>query len=485
MNNRKEAKQLLINTALIAFGNLGAKLISFLLLPLYTSILTTSDYGIYDFIITISTFLTPVVSLSLYESLFRFLIEAKQKEDDEKVKNVISCSILLTLICEVIYFGISMIIFFISKINYIPILTLYVVSGILYLFSISLLRGIGQVKFYALYSGIKNALQVLFSYVSVAKLNLGINGLLFATIITSFGISIVIFIHFRLWKYISIRKENLKMTKDLIRYSLPLVPDSVGTTIVGMADRIVVKGFLGNSENGIYSIAHKFPSMIEVVYHFFMTSWNESASRVYENSKENVKKIKEYYQELYGFTKRFIIGAVLVLLACMPLLFKILIKGDYVKAFEYVPILVIAQLLNCIANFYSGILIANKDTKKIAESTLIAAGINIILNLSLVFLLGMYGVLIGTLISNIVLVLIRKSNSDKYIKLDENYKYLLITICIFIIILLLYDYNNIYKCIVAVIISIIYFIITNNNFILMIFKWIKSKISKKKEENVS
>lgn len=484
MNNKKETKRLLINTALIAFGNLGAKLISFLLLPLYTSILTTSDYGIYDFIITISTFLTPVVSLSLYESLFRFLIEAKQKDDNKKVKNVISCSIILTIICEIIYFVISIIIFWISKINYIPILTLYVISGILYLFSISLLRGIGQLKFYALYSGIKNALQVLLSYISVAKLNLGINGLLFATIITSFGISIAIFIHFKLWEYISIRKENFKMAKDLVKYSLPLVPDSVGTTIVGMADRIVVKGVLGNSENGIYSIAHKFPSMIEVIYHFFMTAWNESASRVYESSKENQEKIKEYYQELYKFTQRFIIGAVLGLLAVMPLLFKVLIKGDYIRAFEYIPILLIAQLLNCIANFYSGILIANKDTRKIAKSTLIAAGINVILNISLVFFLGMYGVLIGTLISNIVLVLIRKNNSDKYIKLDENYKYLLITICVFVIILLLYDYNNIYKCIVAIIISIIYFFVTNNMFILMVFQWIKRKVSKKKEEKV-
>lgn len=484
MNNKKETKRLLINTALIAFGNLGAKLISFLLLPLYTSILTTSDYGIYDFIITISTFLTPVVSLSLYESLFRFLIEAKQKDDNKKVKNVISCSIILTIICEIIYFVISIIIFWISKINYIPILTLYVISGILYLFSISLLRGIGQLKFYALYSGIKNALQVLLSYISVAKLNLGINGLLFATIITSFGISIAIFIHFKLWEYISIRKENFKMAKDLVKYSLPLVPDSVGTTIVGMADRIVVKGVLGNSENGIYSIAHKFPSMIEVIYHFFMTAWNESASRVYESSKENQEKIKEYYQELYKFTQRFIIGAVLGLLAVMPLLFKVLIKGDYIRAFEYIPILLIAQLLNCIANFYSGILIANKDTRKIAKSTLIAAGINVILNISLVFFLGMYGVLIGTLISNIALVLIRKNNSDKYIKLDENYKYLLITICVFVIILLLYDYNNIYKCIVAIIISIIYFFVTNNMFILMVFQWIKRKVSKKKEEKV-
>ena len=92
MNNKKETKRLLINTALIAFGNLGAKLISFLLLPLYTSILTTSDYGIYDFIITVNG-RKDTVTLSYEEykkmkahiELLELLAEA---EDDVKNKRM-------------------------------------------------------------------------------------------------------------------------------------------------------------------------------------------------------------------------------------------------------------------------------------------------------------------------------------------------------------------------------------------------------------
>ena len=78
-----EKKRLLKNTGLIAIGNFGAKMISFLLLPLYTSILTTEEYGTYDFIVAVSTFLLPVVTVSMHEAMFRFIIDT-----GNKVKNL-------------------------------------------------------------------------------------------------------------------------------------------------------------------------------------------------------------------------------------------------------------------------------------------------------------------------------------------------------------------------------------------------------------
>ena len=48
-----ENVRLLKNTVIIMLGNFGTKLISFLLLPLYTSILSTEEYGTYDFILAI------------------------------------------------------------------------------------------------------------------------------------------------------------------------------------------------------------------------------------------------------------------------------------------------------------------------------------------------------------------------------------------------------------------------------------------------
>ena len=69
-------RELIKNTIIVAIGKFSTQIISFLLLPLYTSILTTSEYGIYDFLITVAVFLVPMITLLLEESMFRFLMDA-------------------------------------------------------------------------------------------------------------------------------------------------------------------------------------------------------------------------------------------------------------------------------------------------------------------------------------------------------------------------------------------------------------------------
>ena len=57
-----ENKRLIKNTGIIAIGNIGTKLISFLLLPLYTTLLSTAEYGTFDYIISIATFCVPFIN---------------------------------------------------------------------------------------------------------------------------------------------------------------------------------------------------------------------------------------------------------------------------------------------------------------------------------------------------------------------------------------------------------------------------------------
>ena len=85
MNQKTE---LLKNTVIIALGKLGTQVVSFLLLPLYTSKLTTNEYGTYDFLVTLSVFLLPIITLLMDESMFRFLIDAESKKEKKKIISV-------------------------------------------------------------------------------------------------------------------------------------------------------------------------------------------------------------------------------------------------------------------------------------------------------------------------------------------------------------------------------------------------------------
>ena len=80
-----ERRRLIKNTGIIAIGNISTKLVSFFLLPLYTAVLSTAEYGAYDYIISIATFCVPFVSVLMDESIFRFLIDCKTELDKKKI----------------------------------------------------------------------------------------------------------------------------------------------------------------------------------------------------------------------------------------------------------------------------------------------------------------------------------------------------------------------------------------------------------------
>lgn len=74
---------LIKNTIIFTLGNLGSKLISFFLIPLYTNALTTAEYGVVDLVATVGTVAVPLLTLNICESVMRFALD----EDANTKKN--------------------------------------------------------------------------------------------------------------------------------------------------------------------------------------------------------------------------------------------------------------------------------------------------------------------------------------------------------------------------------------------------------------
>ena len=144
-----EKNRLIRNTGIIAIGNLSNKVVSFLLLPLYTALLSTEEYGIIDYIYTLSAFIVPFVTLLMDEAIFRFLIDCKTKEDKAKVISCCTFIVCLGLIVLMII-GIPILNFF--NYTYGFILLSYVVSSSISMMVSALLRGIGHTDQYAVFN---------------------------------------------------------------------------------------------------------------------------------------------------------------------------------------------------------------------------------------------------------------------------------------------------------------------------------------------
>lgn len=472
-----ENKRLLKNTGLIAIGNLGAKVMSFLLLPLYTSILTTTEYGTYDFIVAVCAFLFPVVTLSMNEAMFRFIIEGG--DDENNFKQSVSHSFILQLL-GIGVLGVVMLVVsrFYSPINCLYI-WLYVGANALYSFSTYMLRAVGKTKIYTVISLVKTSLQLGMNVFTIAVLRWGLNGLLFSLCLSEVISFFLVFIPNKLWKHISIKHLSKERMKLMLTYSLPLVPNTLCSQIINLSDRIVISAFMGKASNGVYAVSYKFPNMIETVYHYFYLAWSESASRVVKQGKEAAK---EYYQKLHDVLDNLIYSVVLMLIAGMAIMFRVFIRGDYLSGFEYVPVLAFSMYFNCMGKFYSGIYSALKKTKVLAVSTVIGAVLNIAINVAFIHFIGLYAAAISTLVSEIVVVVVRKIKLKKDVDIKMSALNILLKLLMAGAVMVLYSYDEWWKIFLSIAIVGVYALIVNRAVIMQIVEKLMAKIKPKKAE---
>lgn len=469
-----EKSRLIKNTGLIAIGNFGAKMVSFLLLPLYTSILTTEEYGTYDFIVAVSAFLAPIATMSMQEAMFRFIIDSGNKGEEFKkiITNALSIVTAGILVLGVALLGTGVILG-LENCQYI---WLYISAGALYSFSNNILRGLGEIKKYAIVSSAKNIMQLMINVLVVAVFRWGMTGLLFSMCVSEIIAFVVVAIEVRIWREINLKYISSSTIKPMLKYSLPLIPNALCAQIINMSDRLVISGFMGASANGIYSVSYKFPNMIETVYHYFYTAWSESASRVFAKGKE---KAEEYYQSLHKTISDMMFSVIILMIAGMPIMFRIFVRGDYIKGFDYIWILLLAMYFDCLAKFYSGLFTALKKTDVMAVSTLIAAIINLVVNIALIKFIGLYAAAGSTLLADMVLVFIRKIKLKEYIELKSDYRAIVIKGVIAVAVIMLSSYDNWLRIGASIIIAGGYTLIVNKSIIMSVCGAFSKKILKK------
>ena len=170
----EKKKKLLLNTVIIGIGKFSSQIIVFLMLPLYTSHLSTGEYGTYDSLIAIATFLTPFITMLFEESMFRYLIEYRNSEKKSKVISNTLIFCILSLICfSILYFIFCLFVDFEYKEYFI----VYIIFNVLYSISNAVARGLGKIKEYSISNFIANVLMVVFNLISILILKLGVPGL--------------------------------------------------------------------------------------------------------------------------------------------------------------------------------------------------------------------------------------------------------------------------------------------------------------------
>lgn len=462
-------KDLVKNTFIISLGKFSTQILSYLLLPLYTSILTTSQYGVYDFLVTAAIFLVPFITLLIEESMFRFLIDADSQKEKE---NIITNTIIYTIVSAAIWCSLIGLILYLVKYEYALVFVLYVISCMFITLMNSLARGMSKIKLYSLSNFILSIITLGLNILFIAYFRFGVNGLLYSTIIANFAASLFLVFILKIWRYVSFKSIDKKQLKKMIKYSIPLVPNSVGWTIINVSDRILVTLFLGPSANGIYSIANKIPNSIHSVAGFFFTAFKENASKAIK--KEEYEK---YYNSIHVNVHNIFYSICILLLTSMFIIFPILINSSYNAAYKYIPILIISLYYGNMAGFYGSLFVAFKETKIVGTSTLIGAIINIVINIIFIKTIGLYAAVISTLVSNVIVNYYRKHKIKEYVKLDGIKGFYLDAIFMIIACIIFYI-GNTYISIITLVLAVTYAAYLNKDIIESFIREFKNKKKK-------
>ena len=465
-NFMNQKKELIKNTLIISIGKFSTQLVSFLLLPLYTSLLTTSEYGAYDLLNTISIFLIPCVTLLMEEGMFRFLIDAK---NDKDISEIMSATGLYYLVSFIVWSILILIVGALIIYPYTIWLIFYILASLLSSLAGASSRGMSKFKIYSLFCFLSSFATILLNIIFILGFKMGLSSLFLSYIIGNSIVSIWLLIKIKFTKYLRFEYMNRKKLKEMVKYSLPLVPNSISWNAISLTNRLLITNVLGESINGIYSIGNRFPTIINTCYSYFNLSWKESASKVL-----NDKDKDEFYNSVYINLKHFLICVSILIIAVLPFVFNLLVKNNYRDAYFYIPIMIIAVYFSNLSNFCSGIFSAYKDTKILAKTTIVATIINLVISFLLIKKIGLYATVLATLVSYFVIYIYRNYRLRKYLILRKD-KYVPLSMLVLLIVTALYYTNNYLLYTLGLVIGLCYSYYLNKSFVKIILNKLKRR----------
>ena len=388
------------NTLILSFGTVVPKFVSVITLPILTGFLTKADYGTYDLVISMVTLLLPVATLQMQAAAFRFLIEARgeQQRQNAIVTNILVVSTVLSL-------GVLTVVFL--MLYSLPLTIRFLVCGY-YLLDIlvatlrQVARGVSKNTVYSASVLVNSVAEGLGILGFVMLVQCGLTGALLASLIGQ-GASLVLLVFgVKIFSYIDFGMLSVDVTKELVAYSWPLIPNSLSSWAISMSDRLVLTAMLGIEASAIYAAAIKIPNMLGIFQSAFTLAWQENASLASGDSDREL-----YYTKVFDTVFRLAAGGLGLLIAASPAIFALLIQGDYADSYVHMNILFLGALASSMSSFLGGIYIAHMKTKEIGATTLAVAVINIIVEIALVPFFGIFAASFAYTLSFIALAIYR------------------------------------------------------------------------------
>ena len=400
--------RLLSNTVLFGISTFSSKVLSFLLTRLYTTYLDATSFGIVDLVVASSNLLIPLVSLGISNAVIRFGLEKGISKQHVFTGGLVAIGsgFGVLLACIPLIGQISLLQ------GNVLLMYVYVLISCLRTLCCQFVRAKLYTKLYAI-DGILSTLYTLgFNILFLVGLQMGTTGYLLS-IICADALSVVFLsIVAKLWRYIQFKGFDFSLYKQMLRYSLPLVPALMFWWVTNASDRYFISYMWGADENGLYAAAYKIPTIVTIMSTIFTEAWQLSA--VTEGQGLGRER---FFSQVYSavLSISFLAGGCLIF--ADKAIMHVLVAPDYFIAWRYVPVLIISAVFASLVTFLNSVYMVEKKSKLSLLTIMVGAIANIGLNFLLIPRFGPNGAAFATFLSYMLVFVIRVLNTRHFIRI--------------------------------------------------------------------
>ena len=370
-------KQLAKNTLIVALSRVSSVLAIFLVLPIYTKYLSTEEYGFFDLVTTYGALLAPIIMLRLEVAIFRWLVDVRK--DMVGTSRVIANVFQIMALCIAAFTMVYLPFALLTDLQYAGLIYGYLVLFALSSTALQISRGLGRIKEFAIGGIIAGVSSLGIGAALVLVFDMRLDGVLWGLML---GYALAFLYNAwntGLYHHVRTGNKDRLLKRDLVGFSLPMIPNGISGWATFAGTRIVVSSMLGVAVNGIYAVSSKFAVLFSSVYEIFNTTWTESAS-LYIKAPDR----DEYFTKILNLAMVFFGSVAILFIAAMPVIFPLLVDKSFVEAYWYIPVSIIGFFFDTITRMIGAIYVALRLTKQVMYTTVAAASLSVVGTIALI-----------------------------------------------------------------------------------------------------
>lgn len=365
------------------FGTVLAKLVTMLLLRVYTEYIPAEDMGTYNVSINYVTFLCSVLYLDIWSGILRYFYDYHTPEGQKKP---INCGFAIFGISTAAYTVILVVFGQFVTVRYLPLIYLYGLMMNLQNLLGYVARAYGKNVLYASAGLLNSFVTAALNVVMIVGLHMDYSALYLAGCVGYLSNILLVGAGVKIWTLIRLSAFEKPLFVRMLRFSLPLCVNSAAYWFLTSYNSVAVSRMMGMEANGLYAVAIRFGSFISLFTSCFTMAWQEVS---YAKEAESKESLSQFYSSAVNAYLRFMGMGAAILLPFIWLIFPLMIADGYSEARNMVPLYILATIASSVSGFLGNIFTAMKKNGLLFYTTVAGSVVNI---LGVHFLIPRFGV---------------------------------------------------------------------------------------------